>query len=164
MRTPPSLPADLHFEPERARSVIAKAIAAGRPMLTEGEAKQVLAAYGIPVAETATAANAEGVALAAAEILKTYRACVVKVLSDDISHKSDVGGVRLGLTTPRRRARLRGDCHRRGTPCANCQARGFHHRTHDRPARCAPAHHRHERGPDVRADARCSAPAEPRSR
>jgi acetyltransferase len=100
MRTPPSLPADLRFEPERARSVIAKAIAAGRPMLTEGEAKQVLAAYGIPVAETATAANAEGVAQAAAEILKSYRACVVKVLSDDISHKSDVGGVRLGLTTP----------------------------------------------------------------
>ena len=26
-----------------------------------------------------------------------HGACVVKVLSDDISHKSDVGGVRLGL-------------------------------------------------------------------
>jgi acetyltransferase len=100
MRTPPSLPADLRFEPDRARSVIAKALAAGRPVLTEGEAKEILSAYGIPVAETVTAADAEGVASAAAQILKSYRACVVKVLSDDITHKSDVGGVRLGLTTP----------------------------------------------------------------
>jgi acetyltransferase len=99
MRTPPSLPADLRFDPARAGAVIAKAVAADRPMLTESEAKDVLKAYGIPVAETVLAKDADGVARAATDILKSNRACVVKVLSDDISHKSDVGGVRLGLTT-----------------------------------------------------------------
>jgi len=99
MRTPPSLPTDFGFDAERAARVIGEAISAGRSMLTEAEAKRVLAAYGIPVAVTVTAPDADGVAAAAAEILQTYRACVVKILSDDISHKSDVGGVRLGLTT-----------------------------------------------------------------
>lgn len=99
MRTPPRLAADLNFDAARARAVIAKAVAAGRPMLTESEAKDVLKAYGVPVADTVIAKDAAGVATAAAEILKSNRACVVKVLSDDISHKSDVGGVRLGLTT-----------------------------------------------------------------
>ena len=37
----------------------------------------------------------------AGEILKDHKSCVVKVLSDDISHKSDVGGVRLALASAR---------------------------------------------------------------
>lgn len=97
MRTPPASPTEAVFDRERAREVIAGALKRGQPMLTEFEAKAVLMAYGIPVAETVFCANADAVAAAAGRILTQFRACVVKIHSDDISHKSDVGGVRLGL-------------------------------------------------------------------
>jgi acetyltransferase len=97
MRTPPAVPTGAVFDRDRAREVIAGALARGQPMLSEFEAKAVLTAYGIPVAETIFCADADTVAAKAAEILTKYRACVVKIHSDDISHKSDVGGVRLGL-------------------------------------------------------------------
>lgn len=116
MRTPPSAPQDVVFDTERAQRIITDAAAAGRAMLSEGEAKSVLAAYGIPVATTTIAADADAAAAAASEILKSHRACVIKILSHDISHKSDVGGVRLGLTTAeevRETARaMRGDIER----------------------------------------------------
>ncbi len=69
-------------------------------MLTEGEAKDVLS--GLRHSHCGDRAGQRcrrRRARAAAELLKSNRACVVKVQSDDISHKSDVGGVRLGLTT-----------------------------------------------------------------
>jgi acetyltransferase len=97
MRTPPAGPKESPADRERARKVIQGALRRGQPMLTEFEAKDVLTAYGIPVAETVVCADADGVAAAASKILGQYRACVVKIHSDDISHKSDVGGVRLGL-------------------------------------------------------------------
>jgi acetyltransferase len=97
MRTPPSLPEDLGLDTEAASRTIAEALAAGRSVLSEVEAKALLAAYGIPVVPTEIAATPAEVAAHAARWIDTYGACVVKVLSDDISHKSDVGGVRLGL-------------------------------------------------------------------
>jgi len=78
-----------------ARAVIAAALAEGREMLSEMEAKAVLSAYGIPVVPTlAVPASAEAAATAAAEIGFPV---VLKILSHDISHKSDVGGVQLNL-------------------------------------------------------------------
>lgn len=100
MRTPPTSPGNLHFDSERAGAVIANALSRSRFMLTEKESKAVLSAYGIPVADTIIAKDPEAVAAAAERILQTTRACVIKILSDDISHKSDVGGVRLGLRSP----------------------------------------------------------------
>ncbi len=97
MQTPASLPGALHFDSERAHGIIAAALRAKRSVLSEVEAKALLAAYGVPVVRTETADDADGVAAIAADILKTNRACVVKILSDDISHKSDVGGVRLAI-------------------------------------------------------------------
>lgn len=80
---------------DTARGIIAAAKAEGRDMLGEQEAKALLQAYGIDVVETlATGASAESV-LAAAE--KVGYPVALKILSPDISHKSDVGGVRLGL-------------------------------------------------------------------
>lgn len=100
MRTPPTAPRSLAFDSDEARAVIAGALASGRKMLTEGEAKAVLAAYGVPVTQTTIARDPEAVAAAARRILAASRACVIKILSRDITHKSDVGGVRLGLTSP----------------------------------------------------------------
>jgi acetyltransferase len=100
MQTPPSLPGGLYFDSERARGIIAAALRARRSTLSEAEAKALLSSYGVPVVTTQTAPDADGVGRIAADILKADRACVVKILSDDISHKSDVGGVRLAIKTP----------------------------------------------------------------
>ena len=100
MQTPPSLPGGLHFDGERARAIIAAALRGGRSVLSEVEAKGLLASYGVPVVRTEAAEDAEGVEAIAADILRSDKACVVKIVSDDISHKSDVGGVRLAIKTP----------------------------------------------------------------
>jgi len=100
MQTPPSLPGGLNFERERARAIIATALRDGRKVLSEVEAKGLLASYGVPVVRTETAPDAASVEPIAADILKHADACVLKILSDDIPHKSDVGGVRLAIKTP----------------------------------------------------------------
>jgi acetyltransferase len=64
-------------------------------MLDELEAKAVLSAYGIPVVSTlAVAGTADAAAVAATTIGYPV---AIKILSPDISHKSDVGGVQLHL-------------------------------------------------------------------
>ena len=78
-----------------ARSMIARAVAQGRSLLGEGEAKSLLVAYGIPVAKTLSVALSADAAAAAARELGFP--VVLKILSPDISHKSDVGGVQLDL-------------------------------------------------------------------
>ena len=73
---------------------------AGRALLTEPEAKAVLAAYGIPTVPTSMAASPQEVEQIAFALLKQAPNVAIKVLSEDISHKSDVGGVQLGLASP----------------------------------------------------------------
>lgn len=77
-----------------ARALLAEVRAAGRTLLSEVEAKRLLALFGVPVAPTRLAASPAEVADACAEIDAPY---VVKVVSPDMTHKSDVGGVVLGL-------------------------------------------------------------------
>jgi acetyltransferase len=97
LQTPPASPSELSFDRSCAKDVIARALSQGRTMLTEHEAKAVLAAYGIPVAETTICSEPDAVEATARYILTRHRACVLKIHSEDISHKSDVGGVRLGI-------------------------------------------------------------------
>ena len=92
--TPPSIPDEITPDTTRARSVIEKALAERRELLTEPEAKAVLSAYEIPVVETKIAQNPAD-AVAAANTLGLPVA--VKILSRQISHKSDVGGVTLNV-------------------------------------------------------------------
>ena len=69
-------------------------MAEDRELLTEPEAKQVLAAYGIPVVENRVAATP----LEAGQVAEQIGFPIaLKILSPDITHKSDVGGVVLGL-------------------------------------------------------------------
>jgi acetyltransferase len=93
-------PAGVLIPPEardRARAVVEAALAEGRDLLTEPEAKAVLEAFQIPVVKTLTAVDAE----AAARHAETLGGPVVlKILSREITHKSDVGGVRLDLHSP----------------------------------------------------------------
>jgi acetyltransferase len=100
MRTPPR-EADLSdIDSEAARAAMVTAAKEGRALLTEPEAKAVLSAYGIPTVPTRVAATPQEVEVTAGELLDQAPALAVKVLSEDISHKSDVGGVRLGLQSP----------------------------------------------------------------
>lgn len=79
---------------DMARQLLAEARLEKRDMLSEPEAKSILACYGIPTVETRVVTT-EDEALAAARELGYPVA--VKILSDDISHKSDVGGVVLDI-------------------------------------------------------------------
>ncbi len=97
MEVPTSAPTDFIPDTRRARFLIDQALAKGGGTLNEPEAKAVLEAYGVPTVEThvaATPGNAGHIALA----MKTPVA--LKILSPDISHKSDVGGVVLDLEGP----------------------------------------------------------------
>jgi len=94
LETPPSVPEVFTPDTRTARRLVADAAAAGREWLTEPEAKELLAAYGVSVVPTEVAADPDAAAAAADRL--GYPAAV-KILSADITHKSDVGGVVLDL-------------------------------------------------------------------
>ncbi len=73
---------------------VAAALAAGRNALDESAGKQLLSAYGIAVPQSRVAKSAADVD-ATMKGLKTP--VVVKVMSPDILHKSDAGGVKINL-------------------------------------------------------------------
>ncbi len=79
---------------ERVEEIIAGVRDSGRTTLTEFEAKQILAAYGIPTVQTEVARTAEE-AVGVAE--RMGYPVVLKLDSETITHKTDVGGVRLNL-------------------------------------------------------------------
>ena len=76
--------------------VIGNARRQGRTVLTEIESKQVLDEAGIPVALAVLARDAKEAAKAAD---KMGFPIVLKIVSPNVTHKSDVGGVRLGLAS-----------------------------------------------------------------
>lgn len=90
--------APVEVQPNRraARRLIEQALQSGRDMLSEPEAKELLAAYGVPVVATRIAKDGEEALRHAAEIGFPV---ALKVLSPDITHKSDVGGVALNLAS-----------------------------------------------------------------
>ena len=84
---------------QSALAIFRAAALEGRRMLTEPEAKAVLRAYGIATPETVSVATPDEVERAAADLLGRSGRIAVKLLSKTLSHKSDVGGVVLGLET-----------------------------------------------------------------
>lgn len=83
----------LNEKKEQMRAFI---LASDKELLDEFESKNLLAAYGIPVVETVTA-NTKQEAVAAAD--RIGYPCVLKLFSKTITHKTDVGGVKLNLKT-----------------------------------------------------------------
>lgn len=77
-----------------AREVIAKARMEGRGALTEIESKQVFAAYGLPVTITQLARTEDEAVVLAKKIGFPI---VMKIVSPDILHKSDAGGVKVNV-------------------------------------------------------------------
>jgi len=98
MRTPPAMPARESPDAARASGIIRAALDAGRSSLSEAEGKALLDCYGIPVVKTLAPDTPEAARMAAEKLLAVHGAVVLKIRSEDISHKSDVGGVRLDLT------------------------------------------------------------------
>ena len=94
METPTSQPEGTPPDTEAVRSIIRTALAEGRPLLTEPESKSLLAAYHIPVVETRIGREISELAAVAAGLGYPV---ALKILSADISHKSDVGGVALDI-------------------------------------------------------------------
>ena len=92
----PTLPSGEVGEQQRAlaETIITEAQKAGRTLLTEVESKRLLSSYDIPVVETRIAVTEEEAVKQADELGYPV---VLKLLSDTITHKSDVGGVQLDL-------------------------------------------------------------------
>jgi len=82
---------------QAARAIIDKALAEGRSALTEPEAKALLDACHIPVVDTRLATTAGE---AREKAIQIGFPVAVKLLSPDVSHKTEVGGVMLDLNTP----------------------------------------------------------------
>jgi acetyltransferase len=92
----PVLPSDEEFMPDRAlvKKIITNAREAGRTILTENESRQILAAYGVNTVRDAIATSEDDAVKAADEIGYPV---VVKIHSETVTHKTDVGGVLLNI-------------------------------------------------------------------
>ena len=90
----PALTATAEINRSHAEQIINRARKAQHTLLTEIESKQLLSAYGIPTVETKIAKTEEEAVELAKEIGGTV---VLKIYSETITHKSDVGGVKLNL-------------------------------------------------------------------
>lgn len=97
METPPSLPTDFTANTAMARTVVRRALSEGRSVLSEPEAKAVLAAYGVPIVETHIAATPDDCRAIAEEMGGPL---ALKIISPDIRYKTERGGVRLNLESP----------------------------------------------------------------
>jgi acetyltransferase len=94
MQVPPSTLDDFAPERDAASRLVRTVQDDGRSLLSEPESRQLLAAYGIPVIATRTAFSPDEAAQLAEEIGFPV---ALKILSPQIQHKSDVGGVALDL-------------------------------------------------------------------
>lgn len=94
---PPGGAADRSAVPEAAREIIRSARADKRRLLSEIEAKDLLAQFGVPTVPTRLARSVEETVAVCESLAPPY---AVKIVSRDIAHKSDVGGVVLDIASP----------------------------------------------------------------
>jgi acetyltransferase len=79
---------------DEAQALFESIAAASRTLMTEPESKQLLACFGIPTPRTVIATTADEAAAAASSVGYPV---ALKILSPDIAHKSDIGGVKLNV-------------------------------------------------------------------
>ncbi|MEJ8837894.1 bifunctional acetate--CoA ligase family protein/GNAT family N-acetyltransferase [Ramlibacter sp. AN1133] len=96
LQLPDADPAELAVDRASAEALVRETLRLGREWLDEADAKEVLQAYGIPTVPTLRVRDAQE-ALDAAEELGWPVA--LKVISPQLQHKSDVGGVALGIAS-----------------------------------------------------------------
>jgi len=98
-QVPPAMPSDFTPDMQAARSIVDAALADGRQWLDPIEIYRLFDIYGIATAPTFAAADAEQAAAHASALFAQGATVVLKIMSRDIVHKSDVGGVVLNLTS-----------------------------------------------------------------
>ncbi len=94
--TPTELPLTESPPKNHLKAFIKRMVKEERALLSEEESKNFLSNYGLPVVEAYLVHSVEG-AIQIADRIKYP--VVIKIVSPDISHKSDVGGVRTGIRT-----------------------------------------------------------------
>jgi len=99
LATPPDVSSLFAPDVDAARKVVGNALREGRPWLDPIEIADLFKAYDIPMVPTVAAESPDEAATKAESFLAQNLAVAIKILSRDITHKSDVGGVVLGLTT-----------------------------------------------------------------
>jgi len=95
--TPEELPVDASPPKRPIMAILRNAAFEGREVLTEDEAKKILKYYNFPVVKTAVANNVEEAVAFSQEMGFPV---VLKILSPQIIHKSDAGGVILNVNSP----------------------------------------------------------------
>jgi acetyl coenzyme A synthetase (ADP forming)-like protein len=93
----PSIP------PENAKRLVGEALAGGRKSLGEEESRGILEAYGFTFPRHGFAATSDAAVAAYREM--GCDSAAMKIVSPQVLHKTDVGGVRLGLRGPEEVAR-----------------------------------------------------------
>jgi acetyltransferase len=99
LETPERMPEEERPDPARVRAIVSKVLDEKRAWLDPIEVGELLTLYGIPNAAAQLARDPEEAAEIAAPMLEAGTPVAVKILSPDIVHKSDVGGVRLDLAS-----------------------------------------------------------------
>lgn len=97
MSAPQAMPEDYAPDTARAREIVRGVLDRGAQWLNPIEVSELLEAYDIPVATARLAQTPEEAAELARLMISTHGGCVIKIMSPDIQHKSDVGGVVLDL-------------------------------------------------------------------
>jgi len=97
-QVPPAMPSEFAPDTATARQIVTAAIADGRQWLDPVEIKRLLEAYDIAMVPTFAAADADAAVAHASKLFAQGMTVVLKIMSRDIIHKSDVGGVVLNLT------------------------------------------------------------------
>jgi acetyltransferase len=98
-QVPPAMPGTFVPDIDTARQIMAAALADGRKWLDPREIKRLFDAYEITMVPTFAAADAEQAVAHASALFAQGITVVLKIMSRDIVHKSDVGGVVLNLTS-----------------------------------------------------------------
>ena len=94
--TPSSIPHEFTPEKEQSALLIDSVVKDNRLVLTEYEAKKLLSYYGIPTMTVDVAKTPEE---AMEKSLSVGFPAVMKIMSPDILHKTDIGGVKLNIDT-----------------------------------------------------------------
>ncbi len=96
LNTPPLAVEELPADREKVAQVFAHVRAEGRVTMGDAEARDVLEAYGVPLPKAGLAATADEAVQLAESIGYPV---VMKIASPDILHKSDIGGIKLNITS-----------------------------------------------------------------
>jgi acetyltransferase len=99
-QVPPAMPNEFTPDIDAARQIVTMALADNRQWLDPVEIKRLLEAYEIAMVPTFAAADPEQAVAHASALFARGATVVLKIMSRDIVHKSDVGGVVLNLTSP----------------------------------------------------------------